>query len=144
MHSERRKEMYRGYEIVARFDGETYKGKAWPKEAGLDSLSDQGENLDDVVDKLCKRVDVALQPRTVEWRKTLPERHSKYLIELGKPDAGLRQASQVSPHRESVCYRCGEPVDNRVDLECTACGWIVCHSCAACGCGHEASRDSST
>jgi hypothetical protein len=134
MNSDQRKvESYRGFEIVAK----GCKGKAWAKETGLKDLTAEGVNSSEVIKQLRKEIDVALQPRSVALRKTLPKRHREYLIGLSKPDEGLRAASLINPRRVNVCYQCGEPVDNGVDLECVACGWIVCHSCAACGCGHE-------
>ncbi len=144
MSSEQRKVTYRGYEIVSRCDKGIHKGKAWANESGLNDQSTEGASLDDVVDKLCRLIDIELEPRTTELRRTLPERHREYLSKLGKPDKGLKAISFMRPHRASVCYQCGEPVDNEVDFECAACGWIVCHSCAACGCGHADPENSKT
>lgn len=138
MNPEQRRLMYRGYEIVSRCESGACKGKAWTKEVGLNNQSDDGVSLDDVVDKICRLIDIELQPRTEELRGTVPERHRDYLIKLGKPDRGLKAVSITRPHRASVCYQCGEPVDNKVDFECAACEWIVCNACAACGCGHDA------
>ena len=137
-------ELYRGYEIVAKCLDAGHKGVAWAKKAGLKKLSAEGSSCSEVVKKLRKEIDIELQPSTVALRKSLPARHREYLAGLGKPDAGLRAASLIKPHRASVCYQCGEPVDNEVDLECVACGWIVCNSCAACGCGHETPAGSNT
>lgn len=140
MNSEERTvELYRGYEIVTTCNTKGCRGRAWAKNTGLNNLSAEGVNVSDVVKNLRKVIDIELQPNTAELRKTLPARHREYLAGLGKPDARLRAASLIRPHRVNVCYQCGEPVDNEVDLECVACDWIVCHACAACGCGYEAS-----
>jgi hypothetical protein len=137
-------ELYRGYEIVAKCLDTSHQGVAWAKKTGLKKLSAEGSSCSEVIKKLCKEIDIELQPSTAALGKTLPERHREYLSGLGKPDAGLRAASLIRPHRVSACYQCGEPVDNKVDFECAACGWIVCNSCAACGCGHETPAGSNT
>jgi len=142
MNSELRKVIYRGYEIVSRRDKGAHKGKAWAKEPGLNNQSSEGVSLDDVVDKLCRLIDIELEPRTTELRRTLPERHREYLAKLGKPDEGRQPPSIRRPHRDSVCYQCGEPVDNKGDFDCAICGWIACNSCAAWGCGHETPANS--
>jgi hypothetical protein len=36
-------------------------------------------------------------------------------------------------HRITRCYNCTRHLDNAVDVECPACGWIVCPCCGACG-----------
>ncbi len=38
--------------------------------------------------------------------------------------------------RVAHCFRCGGELDNSIDKECEACGWIVCN-CGACGCQYE-------
>lgn len=71
--------------------------------------------------------------RTAALRSTVPERHANY---LGLPTGhSVRPMSKVP--RASHCYNCHYPVDNRLDLECTICGWIICNDCVACGCGYS-------
>jgi len=64
---------------------------------------------------------------------TLEERHKKNLEKLGKIYKGVR-IGQTRYHRITRCYSCKNPLDNSVDVECVACGWILC-LCGACGCG---------
>lgn len=43
-----------------------------------------------------------------------------------------------TPNRRLThCYNCRKGLDNLVDLECSACNWIVCPNCGACGCGYS-------
>ena len=56
----------------------------------------------------------------------------KFLSSRGLKEASLRRGDRR--HRIARCYNCTRKVDNEFDLECTACGWIVC-DCGACGCG---------
>lgn len=39
------------------------------------------------------------------------------------------------------CYACKDELDSSIDLQCTACRWILC-DCGACGCGYDHSRRS--
>jgi hypothetical protein len=38
--------------------------------------------------------------------------------------------------RTPSCYSCRSTLDNLVNLECSACRWIMCPQCGACGCGY--------
>jgi hypothetical protein len=59
--------------------------------------------------------------------------HKKRLEKLGLPYKGVNQ-NPTKEHRATYCYACGENLDSAIDLECVACGWILC-KCGACGCG---------
>jgi hypothetical protein len=65
------------------------------------------------------------------------ERHKLHLERLGKPYLGTRAAMCAPLHRVTHCYACKGKLDNAIDVECVACGWILC-SCGACGCGYSA------
>lgn len=65
---------------------------------------------------------------------TLEERHRSRLEKLGKTYLGVRPATRIHPRRIIHCYACKRGLDNSVDIECVACGWILC-TCGACGCG---------
>ena len=69
---------------------------------------------------------------------TLEEKHKMILQGLGLEWKGVRSPSkdrEVSRQRVAHCYLCKHPLDNTVDKECVACGWILCR-CGACGCGY--------
>ena len=36
--------------------------------------------------------------------------------------------------RITHCYKCKEPIDCSVNVECPICRWVVCR-CGVCGCG---------
>ncbi len=62
------------------------------------------------------------------------ERHRELLNRLGKPYLGIRPASSFH-RRVTHCYACKSHLDNSINIECVACGWILC-ACGACGCGY--------
>jgi hypothetical protein len=67
----------------------------------------------------------------------LEEKHKLRLERLGREYQGVRSAARDTRHRRIVhCYACQQELDNSIDIECVACGWILC-SCGACGCGFE-------
>ena len=68
---------------------------------------------------------------------TPAERHKERLEKLGKEYLGVRPAApNPLRHRTTHCYACKESLDNSIDIECAACGWILC-DCGACGCGYS-------
>ncbi len=67
---------------------------------------------------------------------SLGERHRLRLEKLGKPYLGVQPATRARQHRVTHCYACKRSLDNTIDVECVACGWILC-SCGACGCGYS-------
>lgn len=58
------------------------------------------------------------------WRGTV---RSKFL-EFGRP----AREGNPRPHRSTHCWNCKTPIDNRFDIECRVCLWIICPSCGAC------------
>ena len=68
---------------------------------------------------------------------SLTERHREHLQSLGKGYLGLRKPNpNARKIRVTHCYSCKGKLDNTIDLECVACGWILCR-CGACGCGYD-------
>lgn len=66
------------------------------------------------------------------WLALSPkERHRERLARLGIPYYGVKKTA--SSHRVTHCYLCKNYLDNSIDIECGACGWILC-DCGACGC----------
>ena len=64
----------------------------------------------------------------------IEKRHRMRIEELGLTYAGTRRVSEKRVRRMANCYLCKKSLDNEIDLECEACGWILC-GCGACGCG---------
>ena len=60
-------------------------------------------------------------------------RHKAFMLRLGiSKYPGTRESTKV---RTAECYRCKGGLDSVSDIECLACGWLVC-ACGACGCGY--------
>ena len=66
------------------------------------------------------------------YSSVVQERHRQFLNDAGRVAPATRKARKKN--RSSNCWNCKQPVDNSIDLECVACGWIICGSCGACGC----------
>lgn len=67
---------------------------------------------------------------------SIAERHREHLQRLGKGYLGLRKPTPKPQNiRVTHCYSCKGKLDNMIDMECVACGWILCR-CGACGCGY--------
>lgn len=77
----------------------------------------------------------ALLPEDLK-KEIIIERHKKHLSVRKLPYQGIRESVKKG-HRKTHCYLCKKKLDNLVDLECAACGWIICR-CGACGCGYTA------
>lgn len=67
-------------------------------------------------------------------RKAVISAHAGFLKARGLDNKGTRQITRE--HRVTHCYACKEHLDNAIDVECAACGWIICGTCGACGCGY--------
>ena len=71
---------------------------------------------------------------------SLEDRHKANLAFFGCEWKGVRKVDTTAAgrrHRVTHCWFCKGHLDNAVDLECVACGWILCQ-CGACGCGYGA------
>lgn len=62
--------------------------------------------------------------------------HGQFLGARGKPNLGYVKRTIPARRRVTHCYRCKKSLDNAIDVECKACGWIIC-GCGACGCGWD-------
>ncbi len=71
------------------------------------------------------------------YSSVVQERHRQFLEDAGRVAPEIRKARKKS--RASYCWNCKQQVDNSIDLECSACGWIICSSCGACGCTYGGS-----
>lgn len=73
--------------------------------------------------------------------RRLVELHRSFLARRGIPVEGralVAVAADIQKaHRSTGCYSCRSSLDNFVHLECSACGWIMCPNCGACGCGYS-------
>lgn len=121
-----------GFKIVVVKRGEMFHGRAWPQEKYLSKVGATGTNMSEVLaeTKRLARADFSRAAQVL--RATLPDRHA---ASLGRHGENLTR-SITSNVRVSHCYNCNFPVDNREDLECSLCGWIICNNCTACGCGY--------
>lgn len=69
---------------------------------------------------------------------SLEDRHKANLAFFGREWKGVRKVDTTAAghrHRVAQCWFCKGTLNNAVDLECVACGWILCQ-CGACGCGY--------
>jgi len=67
-------------------------------------------------------------------KEALLASHQKRVESLGIPYRGTHTNHQSS-HKITHCRSCGEQLDSIFDISCAACNWLICNSCAACGCG---------
>lgn len=67
-------------------------------------------------------------------RQEIEARHRHRLQEIGLPYKGTQQRS--SDLRWTHCWSCKSLLTNATELECSACGWILC-KCGACGCDYS-------
>jgi hypothetical protein len=87
--------------------------------------------------KICARfiTRADLDRKSVEReRQSIRTAHAEFLRTHGLPNAGTRLG--LGFHRVTHCYNCKNHLDNAVDIECSACRWIICQ-CGACGCGYS-------
>ena len=67
--------------------------------------------------------------------------HKNFLIRKGISVDGRSliavAGDMQKARRRTGCYSCRSTLDNFVDLECSACRWIMCPHCGACGCGYS-------
>ena len=72
-------------------------------------------------------------------RREIERNHRQHLASRGLPFRGVREPNPRH-HRVTHCWNCKGHLDNLVDVECSACGWIIC-GCGACGCGYSGTVD---
>jgi hypothetical protein len=98
-------------------------------------------NLDNEVDLECRNCGWIICAQCgacgcgyVEKIKSL---HREFITSLGQTYNGANLPLHPKLHRVTHCYACTTNLDNKVDLECRNCGWIICAECGACGCGYD-------
>lgn len=67
--------------------------------------------------------------------KKLEDKNKLFLEQQGVAFAGTRRRSDSLKSRVTHCYSCKNNLSSSVNLECIACGWIICQ-CGACGCAY--------
>lgn len=126
-------ENYIGYKIVAKFHRGEFRGVAWPPVGSVKHSVSSG-SIADVVAFLKELIDDLTPEQRVIRMQALVEKHRSFMDGQGVPYLHPRSISKM--HRANHCYMCGAAVNSALDLECSACDWIVCSNCAACGCGY--------
>jgi hypothetical protein len=82
-------------------------------------------------------VEPVLSEIALALRTAIHANHQAYIGDQGLPYRGIRdQRGMDGTFRVSWCHACARRLDNRTDVECRACGWMVCY-CGACGCGYK-------
>lgn len=66
--------------------------------------------------------------------KNVEDNHKKNLKSFNLPSASIKFVKKQK-FRASNCWCCKKKIDNKINFECTSCGWILC-DCGACGCGY--------
>lgn len=62
--------------------------------------------------------------------------HEKLLKEENILYKGAKNSSTTKEHRITHCFRCKNDLETDIDMECIACGWLIC-VCGACGCTYH-------
>ena len=81
---------------------------------------------------------VARETENVEKRKVakyerISAHHQEYLRMNNQRSAELVVSS--AKNRFTNCYKCKKRLESSSDYQCAACGWLVCSTDGACGCG---------
>jgi hypothetical protein len=63
--------------------------------------------------------------------------HRHCLERVAIPYGGITEPDGRGVIRNTVCRGCHRDIGTEAHLLCNRCGWIVCLSCGACGCGWE-------
>jgi hypothetical protein len=125
------REQYRGYLLIVRRWDSNVQGLA--HRSGMPKIPASGVNESEVTRKLKLAIDAHWLDHAADYRIQIEKSHAERMKEINGVNKGVRISQVVRRH--SNCYNCKAPVDNRFDLECVACGWIICAMCGSCGCG---------
>ena len=135
--SQRENTQYKGLSLVAAFWKGKYQGRAWASSLGTSVAHVYGDSIEDVMQKLRGDIDAGNTECTI--KDLMVAKHGEFLkikgISLEEIDLIRLNRVYEELKRQPHCYECSEKLDNEYDLECSRCGWIICH-CGACGCGH--------
>ena len=115
------------YRIEASY--ESGKFRATAIRGGIQFSATDGISLEGAINALIHLIDT--EPNLVA--KVTEDNHNRFLEKQGMPSGALRPSEKPFVHRMTHCWACKHPLDNMVQFECSACGWIVC-GCGACGC----------
>jgi hypothetical protein len=126
-------EYYKGFKVVVAYYKEEYQARGHHKIAETVSAR-KCDSLEDAQKKIRLLIDSAVELNRESIRQGLIENHKKWMENKGKQYLGVRAITSF--RRTSHCYSCKAGVDNAYDVECAACGWIICSNCGACGCGY--------
>jgi len=133
MSEERVAEYYKGFQIVTAFYKGEYQSRGHHKFANKLEAK-QCNGISDAIEKIKKKVDEEVNANIENIQKSIIENHKQVMIDSGRNYLGVR--SITSFRRINNCYSCKRSVDNAYDIECAACGWIICSNCSSCGCGY--------
>lgn len=130
---------YHSYRVIARFWKGAFRARAisYRDKRRIDV---EGVSIEDAVRKLTALIHTEIEEQASVQREQLPEIHKARMAREGLPYHGIRKRTG-SDRRITHCYSCKSALDNIVDIECAACGWIICRICAACGCGYAGRSD---
>ena len=125
---------YRGFMVITGFRAGKCEGAAFNKLLKR-SFHAKGTTAAEALKMIEQMIDADVGDNIEKYRNVLIEAHAAFIRSVGKKYQGVRSAPQG--RRVNHCYSCRARVDNSYDLECSACNWIVCSNCAACGCGYS-------
>nr|CAP48735.1 putative integron gene cassette protein [uncultured bacterium]CAP48736.1 putative integron gene cassette protein [uncultured bacterium]CAP49141.1 putative integron gene cassette protein [uncultured bacterium] len=136
-----RKEVsYNNFTIIAAHFRGKFQGRAtydlyWREELPRIEYRAEDVSSDAVVENLKRQVDEFNANKSEAIGKIRLANHRLFLSSAGIAYQGVR--TTLRGHRVTHCYKCRKGLDNSIDTECNACGWIICN-CGACGCGWSA------
>ena len=133
MSEERETEYYKGFEVVADFYKGEYQSRGhhkFTKKLGVTKCT----SISDAILKIRMVIDAELDANIENIQESIIKNHKEVMLSAGRKYLGTR--SITSFRRINHCYSCKRPVDNAYDIECVACGWILCSRCGSCGCGY--------
>lgn len=130
---------HHGYRVIARFWKGSFRARAirYKDKCQIDAT---GNSQEDAISKLTALIQKDIEEQRNIQRERLPDLHKARIEREGLTYLGVRPRT-ASTHRVTHCYNCKCGLDNSVDIECIACGWIICTTCAACGCGYAGKAD---
>lgn len=133
MSEQRITEYYKGFQVVAAYYKGEYQARGHHRFAEKISVR-KCDSIDDALTRIKVLIDAEVRSNWENIRSGIIKNHKEWIKQKGKNYAGVRAITSF--RRMNHCYSCKRPVDNAYDIECSACGWIICSNCGACGCGY--------